>query len=81
MLPDLELSLERFTENVPADGAWYLIRAGKELGRFRTRKAAADAWKRELTEAGLETAGASIDAQGPWSFASPRNAGRATAEA
>lgn len=53
-LPDLELSLERFTENVPSDGGWYLLRAGQQLGRFRSRKEAMEAWRGVLDEAGWQ---------------------------
>lgn len=50
-LPELDLSIERLTPNVPADGAWYLIRAGEQLGRYRSRKQAMEAWKAALDEA------------------------------
>ena len=43
-LPDLGLSIERYTEAVPADGAWYLLCAGEQLGRYRSLKAARKAW-------------------------------------
>lgn len=54
VLPDLELSLERFTDDVPDDGRWYLLRSGQEIGRFRSRKAAQEAWKRHVRESGWE---------------------------
>jgi hypothetical protein len=52
VLPDLELSIERFTENVPADGRWHLLRGGHELGRFRSLKAAQKAWHEVVRESG-----------------------------
>ena len=61
VLPDLDLSLERYTEAVPDDGAWYLVRAGEQVGRFRTRKEALDAWKAALDEAGWEAPKRRVD--------------------
>jgi hypothetical protein len=52
VLPELDLSIERFTENVAMDGQWYLLRAGKELGRFRSLKAAQAAWREIVRETG-----------------------------
>ena len=49
-LPALELSIERYTDVVPSDGWYYLLRSGEELGRFRTLAAAKEAWT-ELVEA------------------------------
>jgi len=51
-LPDLDLSIERDTDAVPGDGGWYLIRAGKQLGRYRSLKAAQEAWKEVVRESG-----------------------------
>jgi hypothetical protein len=56
ILPELELSIERYTENVPADGGWYVLRARQQVGRFRTLKAARDAWKEIVREAGWQPA-------------------------
>lgn len=52
VLPDLALSIERFTDNVPADGYWYLLRAGEQIGRHRSLKAARAAWKTVVSESG-----------------------------
>jgi hypothetical protein len=53
-LPALELSLERYTDSVPSDGAWYLIRAGEQVGRFRTLNDAQVAWRETVRESGWE---------------------------
>jgi hypothetical protein len=52
VLPDLKLSIERFTESVPADGQWHLLRAGREVGRFRSLKAAQAAWREIVRDSG-----------------------------
>lgn len=62
-LPDLDLALERLTDKVPDDGAWYLIRAGRQLGRYRTRSQAMEAWKAVLDEAEWEPAKRSVDSR------------------
>lgn len=49
-LPELELSIERYTDAVPDDGAWYLMQFGQELGRFRSLKAAQERWKEVVRE-------------------------------
>jgi len=51
-LPDLDLSIERYTEAVPSDGAWYLMRGREQLGRYRSLKAAQEAWRQLLRESG-----------------------------
>jgi hypothetical protein len=50
VLPDLALSIERFTENVPADGRGHLLKAGETMGRFRSLKAAQAAWREIVRE-------------------------------
>jgi hypothetical protein len=50
-LPKLDLALERLTDKVPNDGAWYLTRSGTLLGRYRTRKEAMKAWQATLDAA------------------------------
>jgi hypothetical protein len=52
VLPELDLSIERLTENVPADGQWYLVKAGETVGRFRSLKAAQTAWREIVCESG-----------------------------
>jgi hypothetical protein len=51
-LDALGLSIERNTEAVPADGAWYLLRNGDVIGRYRSRKAAQEAWRQIIDESG-----------------------------
>lgn len=52
LLPELELSIERFTESVPPDGGWYLLKAGEAVGRFRSLKAAQAAWQEIVRDSG-----------------------------
>ena len=49
-LPALALSIERFTERVPPDGLWYVLKDGDEVGRFRTLKAAQEAWREVIRQ-------------------------------
>ena len=37
---------------MPSDGWWYLLRAGDALGRYKTRKAAQEAWAAVIAESG-----------------------------
>ncbi len=62
VLPDLDLSIERFTENVPDDGQWYLLKGGEELGRFRSLKAAQEAWREIVRTSGWKPAPNEVDA-------------------
>jgi hypothetical protein len=61
-LPDLDLSIERYTDAVPSDGAWYLLRGGEQLGRYRSLKAAQEAWKHVLRESGWTPKAREVDA-------------------
>jgi hypothetical protein len=63
VLPDLELSIERFTENVPADGQWHLLRSGAVVGRFRSLKAAQEAWREIVRESGWKPAPSTVDVE------------------
>jgi hypothetical protein len=51
-LPDLDLSIERYTNSVPGDGRWYLLRAGEQLGRYRTLKEAKLGWHQVVQDSG-----------------------------
>jgi len=51
-LPGLGLSLERATDSVPDDGHFHLCRAGEEIGRYRSLKAAQAAWQEVIRESG-----------------------------
>lgn len=55
-LPALGLALERFTDAVPDDGGWYLLRDGRQIGRYRSLKAAKDAWAEVVAESGWQPA-------------------------
>jgi hypothetical protein len=61
LLPDLDLSIERHTEAVPHDGSWYLIRAGEQLGRFRSYRAAQAAWRAVIEECGWQPTTTKLD--------------------
>lgn len=60
-LPDLELSIERYTEAVPRDGGWYLLRGGEQLGRYRSLKAAQQAWREIVQESGWKPERREVD--------------------
>jgi hypothetical protein len=60
-LAELELSIERFTEHVPSDGSWYLIRAGELVGRFRSLSAAQEAWRKIVRESGWQPRPIDVD--------------------
>jgi hypothetical protein len=62
-LPDLELSIERYTDAVPADGGWYLLRSGEQLGRYRSLKEAKLAWERVVQDSGWRPRKLEIDAK------------------
>lgn len=61
VLPALKLSLERGTDAVPADGAWYLIRDGIQIGRYRTLSAAQDVWRDVVHASGWKPPKRQID--------------------
>jgi hypothetical protein len=61
-LPDLDLSIERRTERVPSDGYFYLLRSGETLGRFRSLRAAQDAWREVVRESDWKPASHPRDA-------------------
>jgi hypothetical protein len=60
-LPDLDLSIERYTDAVPHDGAWYLLRGGERLGRVRSLKAARDAWNEIVEQSGWSPSNLPVD--------------------
>lgn len=63
VLPELELSLEHYTDAVPDDGGWYLMRKGKQVGRYRSRKEAMVAWKTVIEREGWEPPKLEVDAR------------------
>jgi hypothetical protein len=56
VLPDLDLSIERMTERVPSDGHFYLLRGAETLGRYRSLKAAQEAWREVVFASGWKPA-------------------------
>ena len=60
-LPDLKLSIERYTDAVPHDGAFYVLRAGEVLGRYRSLKSAQVAWRELLDNTGWTPASLESD--------------------
>ena len=51
-IPDLGLSIEKNTANVPQDGKYYLVRNGQILKGFGTLRKAEMAFKKLLAESG-----------------------------
>ena len=51
-IPDLGLSIEKNTENVPQYGKYYLLREGQIVRAFRTLKKAEAAFRETLAEVG-----------------------------
>ena len=61
-LPALALSIERHTPDVPDDGAWYLLKDGQQIGRFRSLKAAKEAWDAVVASSGWSPMKRAVDA-------------------
>jgi len=53
-LPQLELSIERATEDVPSDGRFYLVRRGKIVADFPSEKSALEKYREILEEVGFQ---------------------------
>lgn len=51
-LAALELAIERNTSNVPPDGYYHLLHAGKEIDRYRSMRAAKAAWDEIVAASG-----------------------------
>ncbi len=51
-IPDLALSIERATGEVPDDGKYHVLHDGASVGSFRSLKAAQEAFRRIVTESG-----------------------------
>ena len=49
-IPDLELSVERATDNVPQDGKYHVLKGGRDLGSFRVLKQAQALFKQVVNE-------------------------------
>lgn len=53
-IPDLELSIERNTASVPADGLYYVVKAGSILGKYRSLKKAREVFQAMVKESGYK---------------------------
>lgn len=53
-IPGAEFTIERNTANVPSDGKYYIVRAGKILMGFRSRKLAEQKFRELVRESGFE---------------------------
>lgn len=53
-IPDIGLSIEKNTENVPQDGKYYLLRDVQIVSAFRTLKQAEIAFKEMVSELGYK---------------------------
>jgi len=51
-IPQIDLSLERYTESVPSDGYYYVVLRSEIRGRFRTKNAALELYRELLQETG-----------------------------
>ncbi len=56
-IPAIQLSIQRGTEAVPADGHYYVLLGGEVRGRFRTLRQAQALYKTLLGESGYEPPG------------------------
>ena len=61
-LPGLALSIERNTDAVPDDGGWYLLRDGVQVGRYRSLRAAQQAWGVIIQDSGWQPKSREMDA-------------------
>jgi len=53
-IPDIGLSIEKNTENVPQDGKYHLLHNGQILQTFKTLKQAEAAFKEKVAELGYK---------------------------
>ena len=53
-IPDLDLSIERYTEAVPSDGKYHVLRKGAIVGSFRQLKQAQEAFRKLVQESGFK---------------------------
>ena len=52
-----------YTAAVPEDGAWYVMRSGEILGRYRSLKEAKSAWDRVVQDCGWSARKQGVDAK------------------
>jgi hypothetical protein len=53
-IPKLDLAVERYTVNVPNDGRYHIVKAGKVIQSFRSMKQAQERFKQLLLESGVK---------------------------
>ena len=64
-LSQLEVSVERATENVPNDGRFYLLRRGKIIADFPSEKSALKKYREILEEVGFQPREVEADKRTP----------------
>jgi len=53
-IPGIDVSVERYTANVPNDGKYYIVKEGKVVQNFRSMKHAEDMFKQLIAESGFK---------------------------
>jgi len=53
-IPEIKLSIEKNTENVPDDGRFYVIKDGNIIQSFRSKKHAEERFKQLVKESGFK---------------------------
>ena len=53
-IPELNLSIERFTEEVPSDGKYHVLKKGELLGSFRSLKQAQTLFRELVQDSGYK---------------------------
>jgi hypothetical protein len=53
-IPNLDLSIERNTANVPNDGRFHIVKVGTVVQSFRSRKLAEEKFRQLLAESGFK---------------------------
>jgi hypothetical protein len=54
LIPELDLSIERNTSKVPADGKFHIVKSGVIMQSFRSRKLAEERFRQLVTESGFK---------------------------
>lgn len=53
-IPKIDLSIEKNTSNVPNDGRFHIVKAGRVIQSFRSRKLAEERFRQVLAESGFK---------------------------
>jgi len=53
LIPEIDLSIERNTSKVPADGNFHIVKSGVVIQSFRSRKLAEERFRQLVTESGF----------------------------